>query len=138
MPDGYTPMSEARKCRHCGGQLELVSIQGPMEFTRCSSCEREQVFLGTPSSEELIKSAGPRGTLKVIWGEGKPNAKQVHALRQLVPELLQKPVPEALTLLRGRTCWAFEGITRAHAKELGQKAISLGLEVRTEFPDTQC
>ncbi|NTX08979.1 hypothetical protein [Myxococcus sp. CA040A] len=99
------------------------------------SCGMEMVGIMSPRIDEFIKFLGPRGTLRVRWGGKSAGAKEAHALRQLAPELQAKSVPEALALLRSKNEWVFEELTRGQAKELGQRATALGLEVSTEFPD---
>ncbi|QSQ15620.1 hypothetical protein [Myxococcus landrumensis] len=90
----------------------------------------------SPPIEDFIRSLGPRGRLRVRWGDKLAGATEVRALRELAPELQAKPVPEALALVRSTSEWVFDELTRNQAKELGRKVTALGLEFITEFPDT--
>jgi hypothetical protein len=135
MTDEYDSVGgEGLVCRHCGGKLEFVRSIGPTDFCRCMNCGREQAFHVVPPVEEFYRALGPRGTLKVMWRNEAPEARDAWALRQLVPDLKDLSVRDVLDRIRGTREWPFEELTSGMAEELKQRAVSLGLRVSIEFP----
>ena len=122
-----TDSSVATQCEKCGGEALFVERQFSMETYRCKSCGHLQhSHVSDPVSgiEEFAKTLK---TVFISW-EIKPDAKQLSALRKLLPELKAETLITLKERLDENNKWDLGKYSEQDAMDLSKNISALGIK----------
>jgi predicted nucleic acid-binding Zn ribbon protein len=122
--------NKIKKCKDCGGKLEMVNRVGSIETYRCERCGREENVHFSIAPDELYIMQKDTLELFVDWQQKDNDLKIIMKLRSLLPEIKKQTIDTIKDLIREGQSYSLGRYYPEQAEELQRSLEGVGLKIR--------
>jgi hypothetical protein len=122
--------NKIKRCKDCGGKLEMVNRVGSIETYRCERCGREENVHFSIAPDELYIMQKDTLELFVDWQQKDNDLKIIMKLRSLLPELKKQTIDTIKDLIREGQSYSLGRYYPEQAEELQRSLEGAGLKIR--------
>ena len=122
--------NKLKRCKDCGGKLEMANRVGSIETYRCERCGREEKVHFSIAPDDLYLMQKDTLELLIDWCQKDNDLKIIMKLRSLVPELKKLSTNTIKDLIKKGQTYSLGRYYPEQADELKRRLEEIGLKIR--------